>query len=1169
MMPARSSWSFWRWPVLLVATVLAAVLVWFVAPHVSIAGHALLPDLASRILALVLVALVGAMVALFWIMSARGDRPAERQSPSADRPREIRIRQMREQERGFRLALGVLRRIRKPHFLSSTYRYELPWYAVIGPSGAGKTGLVHASGLRFPLNERRSGRISAGPLDFSFTDHAVLVEARCPSPQDEEAGIIATFGALLRRYRARQPLNGVLLVLSLPEVLAASDVTRFSFHADLREQLERLQREIRRRVPVYVIFSHTDQVPGFEAFVANLSPSDRRGVFGLTLPLYDEKGMTAKGKPLAATVAAEFDHFLQWQRPRTLTQLNAAFEVQERLDCFLFVPQLATLKPIIAELVEDVFRPTDFERPLLLRGLYFTAAPDAGASASAPKAIPAADGEVASADRRTEGYFIRDLFEKVVFGEAGLAERDPTSRGRETALRWGLISTGIGIAAALTLWWSVSFVANRYLVEDLGQATGKAQQAVAELGSAVKEIPADQVDLAAILPTLTALENLPTGWGYRDAPTPPRMNGGLSQTAFLSAYTVQEYKDALIWLLLPRLETVVQKSVSETLSNPQDLYGALMVYLMLGGAGPMSPDAIADWTRRYLISAYPGPAQASLRAALLDHVRNLLTIGFPPLELNQQLVSQARTVLSAYPAAERGMTELLKLPEINSLIPWRLTDVAGPLAPYALTRRSGKPLSTPISGMYTADQFFTIVLPAIDRIAQRLAAEDWVRFPTAPDVTLADRAAQLKRDIRGLYVSDYIAEWQNLLSDVALLPFDSLQAEVAILQALIGPPSPLDSYLKSVAQQTTLTPPAPPDPAKSTTEQLRALIPGGEPPVPSTPGAGLAQAVTDHFSGLHRFVAGQPSPLEEVLKTVGQLRMVIGPAASVGAGSPGQLTDLTSGPAFAQILSQLKLSTVTAPPGLAESILGLVRQTSSITNAGVRADLNATWKTQILPFCQQAVGGRYPFAISATDTTLADFTRMFGPDGLLDRFFERQLKPFVDTSVSPWKMLANAGAAPDITPQGLGLFEQADRIRTMFFPQGATAPQLTFALTPTDLDPGAMRVRLDIDGQALLYQYGPPQSMSFKWPGATSGVRLEFGTATPGQPSSLTVPGPWGLFRFLGGRPLTRHGPSSFAFTVTLGPRSASFTLDAASVSNPFRQNPLTGFRCLPSLVAG
>jgi type VI secretion system protein ImpL len=67
----------------------------------------------------------------------------------------------------------------------------------------------------------------------------------------------------------------------------------------------------------------------------------------------------------------------------------------------------------------------------------------------------------------------------------------------------------------------------------------------------------------------------------------------------------------------------------------------------------------------------------------------------------------------------------------------------------------------------------------------------------------------------------------------------------------------------------------------------------------------------------------------------------------------------------------------------------------------------------------------------------------------------------------------------------------------------------------------------------------------------------------------LTVPGPWGLFRFLGGRPLTRHGPSSFAFTVTLGPRSASFTLDAASVSNPFRQNPLTGFRCLPSLVAG
>lgn len=1166
-MPARTSWTFWRWLVLLAATLIVGLLVWFVAPHVSVAGHSLLPDLPSRILAVILVVLLGAMIALFWIMARPAERASRREGAPHDRLGEARTRQRQELDRGFRLALGVLRRIRKPHFLSSTYRYELPWYAVIGPEGAGKTSLVHASGLRFPLNERRSGRISAGPLSFSFTDHAVLVEARCPSPLDQEAGVLATFGSLLRRYRGRQPLNGVLLVLNLTEVLAASDVTRFSFHADLREQLERLQREIRRRVPVYVIFSHTDQVPGFETFAANLSATDRRAVFGLTLPLYDERGMTPKGKPLAATVAAEFDHFLQWQRPRTLTQLNAAFEVQERLDCFLFVPQLATLKPVLSELVEDVFRPTDFERPLLLRGLYFTAAPDPGSDPNV--AHPARDGEGAPGERRSEGYFIRDLLERVVFAEAGLAERDPTSRRRDSALRLGLFAAGIAAAAALTLWWSVSFVANRYLVEDLAQGTAKAQTAISELGLAVKEIPADQVDLSAILPTLTALENLPTGWGYRDAATPLRMNGGLSQAGFLSTYTIQEYKDGLLTLLLPRLETVVQRSVIDTLGNPQDLYGALMVYLMLGGAGPMNTDAIVDWVRRYLISAYPGPAQAPLRVSLLDHVRNLLTIGFPPLELNQTLVSQARTVLSAYPAAERGMTELLKLPEINSLIPWRLTDVAGPLTPYALARRSGKPLSAPIAGMYTADQFFTVVLPAIDRIAQRLAAEDWVRFPATPDMPLADRAAQLKRDIRGLYVSDYIAEWQNLLSDVALLPFDSLQAEVSILQALIGPPSPLDSYLKSVAQQTTLAPPPPPDPAKTAAETFRTLIPGGDTPTPSTPGAGLAQAVTDHFSGLHRFVTGQPSPLEEVLKTIGQLRMIIGPAASLGSGNPAQLTELTSGPAFAQILNQLKLSTVTAPPGLADSILGLVRQTSSITNAGVRADLDATWKTQILPFCQQAISGRYPFAVSSTDTTLADFTRMFGPDGLLDRFFERQLKPFVDTTVSPWKMLANAGAAPDITSQGLALFEQADRIRSMFFPQGATAPQLNFELTPTDLDAGAMRVRLEVDGQALLYQYGPPQAVSFKWPGITSGVRVEFGASTPGQPSSLSVPGPWALFRFLGGRPLTRLGPSRFAFTVSLGPRNASFTLDAASVSNPFRQNPLTGFRCLSSLVSG
>src|SRR6185437_6389457 len=45
--------------------------------------------------------------------------------------------------------------------------------------------------------------------------------------------------------------------------------------------------------------------------------------------------------------------------------------------------------------------------------------------------------------------------------------------------------------------------------------------------------------------------------------------------------------------------------------------------------------------------------------------------------------------------------------------------------------------------------------------------------------------------------------------------------------------------------------------------------------------------------------------------------------------------------------------------------------------------------------CQRAVAGRYPFvAGSSNDIPLDDFGRLFAPTGLLDTFFNSQLRPF-------------------------------------------------------------------------------------------------------------------------------------------------------------------------------
>ncbi|OYW99788.1 MAG: hypothetical protein B7Z15_20840, partial [Rhizobiales bacterium 32-66-8] len=405
--------------------------------------------------------------------------------------------------------------------------------------------------------------------------------------------------------------------------------------------------------------------------------------------------------------------------------------------------------------------------------------------------------------------------------------------------------------------------------------------------------------------------------------------------------------------------------------------------------------------------------------AILHHVQNLLDSQVPPIELDAALVSQARVVLDAYPPANHGMVILQERADVKALPNWRLTDVTGPLAPYSLTRRSGRPLSEPISGMYTSTAFFATVLPAIGEIAHTIVSDDWVRFPTTSAMPQATRVTQLTRDITDLYVNDYIRNWQGLISDVTLSGFDSLQAELAVLQAALGPPSPLATYLAAVVKETTLVPP---EPAADVAKLAGAVGAGALASTATSvlqPGTArlraLGQSITAHFSAFHAFVSGSPSPLDQVLQSMGQLRALLGPAASMGASDPAQIAELTSGPAFSQILGQLKLNTLTAPPALADSIVALVRQTSSIANAGVKADLNTAWKSQVLPFCQMAINGKFPFSASTTDVTLADFSRMFGPDGLMDKFFDRQLKPFVDTLSTPWKPITNTATRTDIT----------------------------------------------------------------------------------------------------------------------------------------------------------
>ena len=74
-------------------------------------------------------------------------------------------------------ALSLLKRARG----TRGYLYEQPWYAIIGPPGAGKTTALLNSGLKFPLAAEMGQGAVAGVggtrlCDWWFTENAVLID---------------------------------------------------------------------------------------------------------------------------------------------------------------------------------------------------------------------------------------------------------------------------------------------------------------------------------------------------------------------------------------------------------------------------------------------------------------------------------------------------------------------------------------------------------------------------------------------------------------------------------------------------------------------------------------------------------------------------------------------------------------------------------------------------------------------------------------------------------------------------------------------------------------------------------------------------------------------------------------------------------------------------------
>jgi type VI secretion system protein ImpL len=1159
---------------------LLALVIWFEAPLLSWDGHFPFALDAVRWSFIALFFLWWALW-LAWrrITALLANRHLMKGVAGEDAP------ELAELTKRMREAIAILRKSRDKRGARGGL-YQLPWYMFIGAPGAGKTTALTQSGLKFPLAESlgKGGLKGVGGTrncDWWFTDEAVLLDtAGRYTTQDShgEADKAAWTGflQLLRKYRRRRPVNGVIVTLAVSDLLLCDDASRAAQARAVRERIKELHEQLGVRFPVYVLVTKCDLLAGFVEFFDNLGREDRGQVWGTTFALSEKSDTDAA----LAAFPEEFRLLEARLQERVLARMQQERDPTKRTLVYSFPQQFAGLGELLGRFLNEVFSSSRYERQGLLRGVYFCSGTQEGspldrvmgalaASFGLDRQVLAFGGAGGGVGR---SYFITRLLQQVIFPEAELAGVNRALEKRRRAIQWGALAGITLLFVLLGAGMLASYARNQALVA----STAATSSAIAKQAAALPP-QGSPTQLLQLLPVLDAARALPGGYAERGRSVPFLDRFGLYQGDKLGEAARIAYRKLLQDTLLPRLQQRMEIQLRRNdANNAEYLYEVLRVYLMLGDARRFDAESVAAWAalddERNLKGASPEQKQAlaAHELALMESYREMQALP----RLDQQLVADTRLALARMPLQQRVYNRVKRQLMREKLPEFSPASAGGREASSVFVRKSGEPVTRGVNGMFSAAgnaRFMKASAQALDDVEN----ERWVLAQQEAS-QLGGNREQVAQAVLQLYYDDYIAQWDALLADVSVRPFDNLEQGARLANLLSGPDSPLRQFLLAASRETTLGAgkPAPQasvgaalsaaarDKLDAYRKKLESSIGSGadDAGAASAP-APAANPVDAHFDNLHRMTVGSPPPLDKTLAMLKDVAVYLDSAAAARrTGAP---------PPPGDALAKVKLEADGAPAPLGEVLKAIDSGGAGLASGSERERLNALWSAGPAQFCRQAVAGRYPVMKGAAqDITADDFGKLFGPAGLIDDFFQKNLAQYVDMGGPQWRWRATANNASLGIPQAsLDEFQRAARIRDAFFVGGARQASMRFELKPLSLDPAIAKFVLDIDGQVLDAAPGALTPASFQLPSGKGAGQVRLEVTPASAHASLRTEGPWAWLRMLDKASVepTAQG-ERYKVTFDLDGRKAALDLTASSVVNPFRRAVLEQFRCVDKL---
>lgn len=1062
-------------------------------------------------------------------------KQAEQQAANARPDRRAEINELQTQ---FKKGLAALKTSRLGATGGSAL-YALPWYMIVGPPGAGKTTAIRHSGLDFPIPDGAGALRGVGGTrncDWWFTNEAILLDtAGRFATQEDDHEEWTSFLDMLRRHRTKSPVDGVIVAISIADVIGATEEQVETTAKALRARIDEVMTRLQMVMPVYVVFTKCDLIAGFVETFEDLKKSERAQIWGVTFPI--DKVNLEPGKAFDA----EYDVLMESLHGNALRRIAAARGQQTRARVEQFPLEMRALKGALTEFVNALLRKNTFQETPLFRGVYFTSGTQEGrpldrVMGGMVRAFGLRAQSIADVGPRADAksYFLTDVFRKVVFPDRFVASRTRGESRRQLLTRIGAGVSAVALAALVVIPTSISYGKNRELVRTTAAISAAAEQIDWTGNGDVVE------KLARVEPLRNRLHELET-WKRDGAPLSYRW--GLYAGSSLYGPVRDEYAAIMQRAFVRPVKTSLEDRLRSLEADPKQpseefnrRYDELKKYLMLTEREHLDVDWAAPRdARRWAELAHVKTAddEATLQLNVEEYLRLVKSGDVKPAARDERLVSYVRTELLRTPQVGRLYESLVR--DTNTEIaPIRRESIFyGSVAPFVGSKKNVK-----IDGAYTK-LGWSKIRRLLDEERTKLTSEGWVlgTEDKVPDEQINKEVAALRQT----YFDRYREAWRDFLADLVISRPANSEGSLSELLALSEPEWPYLRLVRLLGENVELEL-SDVEAGKGTLlEQISAK--GKEAAKQKL----LGQGPTLDAGGMLLNPERGVSPVEVAFKPL----VTFGVPAPAAPGAPpppptglsqyqgilhkliGVLTDLKDAKAApdpkaltgefeaayrattALLADQDSFTRPLLTPLLLDPIA--FSWASVLRDAGGAA--GGLWEMSAWKTWSTKLETSYPFAPEATnDAKIEDFVSFFQPEkGQLWAFYDQSLKGSLERTGNDFTPSRRFKAQVPYTNEFLDCLRRSAKITDATFGADPKAPAVTFEVNLHSVSPDIAEVTIEVDGVSRTYTNTPEEWLAVTWPAKDAkarGAKVKV-RGISGRSEEIVRNGEFGLFHLL------------------------------------------------------